>query len=119
MRYRKKRIGPTIDEYDRQCAEAIDVEPETDGEGEDEKVNHGRTKAKAAKALADLRKAWEVPMQSWQDLYDTWPEELRAEKKAAAADRFAAEDAKADADLDVKGWTMADKRRKTAERDQP
>ena len=134
--YRKKRIGPTIALYEQQLAAALDVEPVTKTEQhmlpvehEDGKVtsqpvdvttvDDEATRARAAEALAELREAWAPQMASWQDLYDTWPEELRAAKKATAVDRFAAEDAKADTDLDAKVWTMADKRRKIAERDQP
>jgi len=119
MAYRRKNIAPTIAEYNRQCAEAIDVEPVTTGSGKSEKVDKAKTKTKAAKALVDLRKRWEVPMQSWQDLYDTWPEHEKAAKKSQAVNHFADSDADADGELDVKEWTMADKARKAAEKAEP
>ena len=58
MTYRNKRIAPTIAEYERQLAEAIDVEPVTTGSGKTETVDHEKTKAKAAKAIEELRKKW-------------------------------------------------------------
>lgn len=113
MAYRNKRIEPTIDEYERQLAEAQDVEPVVVGD----EVDQAKTKAKAAKAVKDLKKKWESAFKSWQDLYDTWPEELRAEKKSKAVEHFAAKDVEAADKLAVKVWSKEDRARKVAEKD--
>jgi len=118
MAYRRKKIGPTIAEYERQLAEALDVEPDMLSEDDGAEVDQAKTKTKAAKSLKDLREKWGPAFASWPELYDTWPEELRAEKKSTAVSRFADEDTKADDALESKVWTMADKRRKVAEADQ-
>ena len=113
--YRNKRIEPTLEEYKRQLAEARDVEPVLDGE----EVDQVKTKAKAAKAVADLKKKWEPAFASWQDLYDTWPEDRDpAQMKTKAVEKFAAKDAEADAKLAEKVWTKEDHARKRAEKDQ-
>jgi len=120
MTYRNKRIAPTIAIYEQELAEAIDVEPVTTGSGKGEKVDKAKTKAKAQKALIALRERWAVPMQSWQDLYDTWPEDRKPrDMKAAAVAHFAGKDAEADEKLGKREWTMADVKRKVAERDAP
>jgi len=132
VNYRNKRIEPTIIEYERQLAAALDVEPETviekgavvvvDGKPtikDVETVDQEKTKTKATKALSDLRKKWKPAFQSWQDLYDTWPEHRDpAGKKAEAVAKFAQKASDADDKLEAKEWSMEDKARKRAEKDQ-
>ena len=115
--YRNKRIEPTLAEYERQLAEATDVEPVMLSDADDAEVDQKKTKAAAAKAVADLKKKWEPAFQSWQDLYDTWPEDRDpALMKTKAVEKFAAKDAEAADKLAAKVWTKEDKRRKAAEK---
>ena len=117
MTYRNKRIDPTIAEYERQLAEALDVEPVMVSSADDAEVDQVKTKSAAVKALADLNKKWEAAFQSWQDLYDTWPEERDpAMMKAKAVEKFAAKDAECTDKLAAKVWSKDDKRRKAAEK---
>lgn len=117
MAYRNKRIAATIVEYERQLADALDVEPVTTGSGKDEVVDKQATKARAQQALDELHDRWVIPKQSWQVLYDTWPEHRKpADMKSEAVAKFRGEDDKADVSLEVKEWSMADKRRNVAEK---
>ena len=117
MAYRNKRIEPTLIEYERQLAEALDVEPVMVSDADDAEVDQKKTKAAAAKAVADLKKKWEPAFKSWQDLYDTWPEDRDpAMMKTKAVEKFAAKDAEAADKFAEKVWTREDKRRKAAEK---
>jgi hypothetical protein len=114
MAYRNKRIEPTIAEYERQLAEAQDVEPVV----VDDEVNQAKTKAKAAKAVADLKAKWKPALQSWQDLYDTWPEDRDPPAmKSAAVAKFREKDDEADGKLAAKVCTKEDATRKQAEKE--